>query len=145
MKLVTPDLTCFHTRRKQVFAWMHSVGGGIAIVPTAIERTRNRDKHYSYRHDSDFYYLSGFAEAQAWLELIAGDTDQSILFCEGGLGFFNSIAPAGKSTKVSASDNKIPILIIHPKWITGFMSQSISEVNPAMVVSVANRHGTNLD
>ena len=83
MTLVTPDLTCFHTRRKQVFAWMHSVGGGIAIVPTAIERTRNRDNHYSYRHDSDFYYLSGFAEAQAWLVLIAGDTDQSILLCEG--------------------------------------------------------------
>jgi len=82
MLAATPHPECFNLRRQQVLAWMHSQGGGIAIVPTAPERTRNRDNHHSYRHDSDFYYLSGFSEAQAWLVLIAGDTDQSILFCE---------------------------------------------------------------
>jgi len=34
--------------------WMHSQGGGIAVIPSAPERARNRDNHYPYRHDSDF-------------------------------------------------------------------------------------------
>lgn len=52
----------------------------IAIVPTALERPRNRDSDYLYRHDSYFYYLSGFAEPQAWL-VIAGD-GKTTLFCQ---------------------------------------------------------------
>ena len=83
MTLLTTDLSRFDARRKQLLTWMHSVGGGIAILPTAPEHTRNRDNHHSYRHDSDFYYLSGFTEAHAWLVCIAGEVDQSILFCEG--------------------------------------------------------------
>ena len=33
---------------------------GIAIIPTAPEQQRNRDADFLYRHDSYFYYLSGF-------------------------------------------------------------------------------------
>lgn len=58
---------------------------GIAIIPTAPEVLRNADTHYSYRHDSNFYYLSGFIEPEAVLVLIAGQGNdrppQSILFC----------------------------------------------------------------
>lgn len=54
---------------------------GIAVVPTAPERTRNRDAHYPYRYDSYFYYLTGFAEPEAVLVLIAGSQPKSILFC----------------------------------------------------------------
>ena len=54
---------------------------GIAIIPTAPERTRNRDSHYPYRFDSYFYYLTGFTEPEAVLVLIAGKTPKSILFC----------------------------------------------------------------
>jgi Xaa-Pro aminopeptidase len=54
---------------------------GIAIIPTAPERTRNRDSHYPYRYDSYFYYLTGFTEPEAVLVLIAGDKPRSILFC----------------------------------------------------------------
>jgi len=54
---------------------------GIAIIPTAPEVARNADTHYGYRHDSNFYYLSGFTEPEAVLVLIAGDEPQSILFC----------------------------------------------------------------
>ncbi len=53
---------------------------GIAIVPTAPEQRRNRDGDYLYRHDSYFYYLSGFTEPHAWL-LITGD-GQTTLFCQ---------------------------------------------------------------
>ena len=54
---------------------------GIAIIPTAPERTRNRDSHYPYRYDSYFYYLTGFTEPEAVLVLLAGDKPQSVLFC----------------------------------------------------------------
>ena len=53
--------------------------GGIAIIPTAPERARNRDTDYLYRHDSYFYYLTGFTEPNAWL-VVTGD-GQSTLFC----------------------------------------------------------------
>ena len=52
---------------------------GIALIPTAPERPRNRDSDYLYRHDSYFYYLTGFTEPNAWL-VITGD-GRSTLFC----------------------------------------------------------------
>ena len=52
---------------------------GIAIIPTAQERQRNRDSDFLFRHDSYFYYLTGFTEAKAWL-VITGD-GTSTLFC----------------------------------------------------------------
>ena len=54
--------------------------GGIAIVPTAPERPRNRDSDYLYRHDSYFYYLTGFSEPGAWLVLNA--EGEATLFCQ---------------------------------------------------------------
>jgi Xaa-Pro aminopeptidase len=51
----------------------------IAIVPTAPERQRNRDSDFQFRHDSYFYYLTGFTEPNAWL-VITGD-GKSMLFC----------------------------------------------------------------
>ena len=54
---------------------------GVAVVPTAPERPRNRDSHYPFRFDSYFHYLTGFAEPEAVLVLIAGDAPRSILFC----------------------------------------------------------------
>jgi Xaa-Pro aminopeptidase len=57
------------------------IGHGVAIVPTAPERTRNRDAHYPYRYDSYFYHLTGFTEPEAVLVVIAGDRPKTILFC----------------------------------------------------------------
>ncbi len=54
--------------------------GAIAILPTAPERPRNRDSDYLYRHDSYFYYLTGFTEPGAWLVLTA--EGQATLFCQ---------------------------------------------------------------
>ena len=53
---------------------------GIAIIPSAPEQQRNRDSDFLYRHDSYFYYLTGFAEPKAWL-VITGD-GKSTLFCQ---------------------------------------------------------------
>ena len=54
---------------------------GVAVVPTAPERLRNRDAHHPYRYDSYFYYLTGFPEPEAVLVLVAGAQGKSILFC----------------------------------------------------------------
>jgi Xaa-Pro aminopeptidase len=58
---------------------VQSMAEGVALVPTAPERLRNRDTHFPYRFDSHFYYLTGFAEPDAALVLTA--QGRSILFC----------------------------------------------------------------
>lgn len=75
---MTIDPTIYSQRRARL---LKSMQRGIAIIPTAPEVARNADTHYGYRHDSNFYYLSGFTEPEAVLVLIAGDEPQSILFC----------------------------------------------------------------
>ena len=72
------DIKAYAKRRAALLAQMQH---GIAIVPTARERARNRDSEYLYRFDSYFYYLSGFHEPEAVLVLIAGAEPQSLLFC----------------------------------------------------------------
>ncbi len=71
-------LTSYSERRLRLQTKMQR---GIAIIPTAPEVARNADTHYDYRHDSHFYYLTGFAEPEAVLVLLSGDKSQSILFC----------------------------------------------------------------
>ena len=79
---MTFNPTPYIQRRTNLQAGMQS---GIAVIPTAPEVARNGDTHYEYRHDSDFYYLTGFAEPEAVLVLIASQENdvepQSILFC----------------------------------------------------------------
>lgn len=72
------DVAIYVARRKRLLQAMQR---GIAVIPTAPEVVRNGDVHYDYRHDSHFYYLTGFAEPEAVLVLLAGDRMQSILFC----------------------------------------------------------------
>ncbi len=70
--------TVYAHRRAHVAAQLGA--GAIAILPTAPERARNRDSGFPYRHDSYFYYLSGFTEPNAWLVLTA--EGHSTLFCQ---------------------------------------------------------------
>ncbi|MDR1229432.1 MAG: aminopeptidase P N-terminal domain-containing protein [Azoarcus sp.] len=71
----------FRERRERLLAQMLAAGGGVAVVPTAPERERNRGTLYPYRPDSQFFYLSGFKEPEAALVLIAGETPRHLLFC----------------------------------------------------------------
>ena len=64
------DTSIYAGRRARLAAQLGR--DGIAIVPTAPERQRNRDSDFLFRHDSYFYYLTGFTEPNAWL-LLAGD------------------------------------------------------------------------
>lgn len=72
------ETSVYARRRSRLAAHMQS---GVAIVPTAPERVRNRDAHYPYRFDSYFYYLTGFREPEAVLVVVAGEQTKSLLFC----------------------------------------------------------------
>jgi Xaa-Pro aminopeptidase len=65
-------------RRARLAAAMQA---GVAVIPTAPERVRNRDTHYPYRFDSHFYYLTGFPEPEAVAVIVAGTKPRHLLFC----------------------------------------------------------------
>ena len=71
------SFTLYAQRRARLAAQL--TPGGIAIVPTAPEQQRNRDSDFLFRHDSYFYYLTGFTEPNAWLVLTA--EGEATLFC----------------------------------------------------------------
>src|SRR6185436_6419695 len=76
--IVTPmNSSLFAERRVRLAAQLGP--NGIAVIPTAPERQRNRDSDFLFRHDSYFYYLTGFTEPNAWL-VLSGD-GRSTLFC----------------------------------------------------------------
>jgi Xaa-Pro aminopeptidase len=60
----------FARRRKRLMQMMGRES--IAILPAAPLKHRNRDAEYPYRPDSDFYYLTGFAEPEAVAVLVPG-------------------------------------------------------------------------
>jgi len=72
-------MNAVHAARRARLARMLGPGG-VAVVPTAPERGRNRDSGFPYRHESYFYYLTGFVEPHAWLVLTA--EGQSTLLCQ---------------------------------------------------------------
>jgi Xaa-Pro aminopeptidase len=75
-------MTPFAARRARLLAQMEP--GSVAVLVTAPEVLRNGDSDYPYRHDSSFYYLTGFGEPDSVLALVAaqGDTPaRSVLFC----------------------------------------------------------------
>lgn len=77
----------YQVRRNALAQHMFTkTGGGVAIISTAPELTRNRDSEFPYRHDSDFFYLTGFEEPGATLVMkVEKDGKyfqlQSHLFC----------------------------------------------------------------
>lgn len=72
------ELKTYQQRRRRLAEQMQA---GVAVIPTAPERSRNRDSTYPYRFDSYFHYLTGFGEPEAVLVLVAGAEPKSILFC----------------------------------------------------------------
>lgn len=70
----------FAKRRKQL---MHmALDDAIIILPSAPERIRSKDTHYPFRQDSDFWYLTGFAEPEAVLVIVPGRKHgENLLFC----------------------------------------------------------------
>nr|WP_296748199.1 Xaa-Pro aminopeptidase [Thioalkalivibrio sp.] len=77
-----PKLTLkeFARRRHRL---MQSIGkDAIAVIPAATESLRNRDVEYPFRQDSDFLYLTGFPEPDAFAVLVPGrEAGEYVLFC----------------------------------------------------------------
>jgi Xaa-Pro aminopeptidase len=71
--------TSVHAQRRARMAAQLGTNG-IALIPTAPERQRNRDSDFLFRHDSYFYYLTGFTEPNAWL--VVTSDGRSTLFCQ---------------------------------------------------------------
>jgi Xaa-Pro aminopeptidase len=72
--------THFLNRRAKLLDRMEE---GVAIITSAPTQTRSNDTEYSYRQNSDFYYLCGFNEDNSLLVLIKiAESAKSILFVE---------------------------------------------------------------
>jgi len=118
-----PDI--YAKRRAAIGRALIKAGGGIAVLPTAPESPRNRDSDFSYRHDSYFYYLTGFTEPGAWLAIEAnGKAVKSTLFCRpkdlereiwDGIRLGPAAAPAqlgmDAAFSLDALDEKMPELL----------------------------------
>jgi Xaa-Pro aminopeptidase len=120
---MTSDSNLYAKRRAQLAAKMAAQApNSIAIIPTAPERQRNRDSDFLFRHDSYFYYLTGFTEPNAWLVLTSDG--QATVFCQpkdlereiwDGVRLGPEAAPSQlgvhQAWSVSALDAKLPALL----------------------------------
>ena len=115
-----PHQAIYADRRARLAAQLGD--GGVAIIPTAPERQRNRDSEYLFRFDSYFYYLTGFTEPRAWLVVTA--EGHTTLFCQpkdlereiwDGIRLGPQAAPAtlgiDKAWSVQELDTRLPQLL----------------------------------
>src|SRR6201993_598738 len=73
----TAELKEYAARRAHL---MRAIGeDGVAIIPSSREVIRNRDVHYKFRQDSDFWYLTGFNEPDSVAVLAPGRKDGAFL------------------------------------------------------------------
>ncbi len=67
-------------RRRSLMRMMGN--NSIAVLPSARQAFRSGDTEFRYRQDSNFFYLSGFAEPEALIVLVPGrKTGQYLMFC----------------------------------------------------------------
>jgi len=143
----------FENRRQQL---MDQVGkGNIAIIASANNRTRNRDVDYPFRQDSDFFYLTGFNEAQALAVFIPGREKALWEGAHAGLEGATQDYGADDSFPIDDLSDILPGLlenrqkVFYPmgrdpdldqnlmEWITHIRSQTRSGVNaPGELVSL---------
>lgn len=120
--------TIYQKRRAAVARALKAAGGGVALLPTAREYPRNRDSDFPYRHDSYFYYLTGFDEPEAWLAIDA--SGKSTLFCRpkdlereiwDGIRLGPKAAPArlgvDAASSIEALDTRMPALLANQKSV----------------------------
>ena len=118
----------YKKRRAAVAKALKAAGGGVALLPTAPEAARNRDSDFPYRHDSYFYYLTGFTEPDSWLVIEA--SGKSTLFCRpkdlereiwDGIRLGPKAAPASlaidEAFSVEGLDDHMPALLTNQKAV----------------------------
>ncbi|MBU3724117.1 MAG: M24 family metallopeptidase [Burkholderiaceae bacterium] len=73
-----------HLRRRECLAaWIAAQGGGVVVLCAGEEIIRNRDNPFPFRSHSDFLYMTGFPEPDAWwiMRVDAKGESESILAC----------------------------------------------------------------
>lgn len=77
------DISTFAKRREKFAAKVRAKSGsGVAILRTSPGVYRNRDSDFPFRHDSDFYYLTGFTEPDSVLIMLICESSLTThLFC----------------------------------------------------------------
>jgi len=71
-------ITEYAARRQQL---LHRLDAGACVLlPASVPALRNNDTEYPYRPDSNFYYLTGFSEANALLVLAPGSSHGETIF-----------------------------------------------------------------
>jgi Xaa-Pro aminopeptidase len=76
------DRSMYREHRARALRELETLGAA-ALVPTARAKFRNHDTEYRFRPDSDFWWLTGFAEPQSVLLLLPPERDRgarSVLF-----------------------------------------------------------------
>ena len=74
------SIAFFSARRARLMAQLPL--NSVVVLPAASEISRSRDTEFAFRQDSDFTYLSGFPEPDAWLILqksVTGDISELLL------------------------------------------------------------------
>ena len=118
----------YKKRRAAIAKALKAAGGGVALLPTSPEAPRNRDSDFAYRHDSYFYYLTGFTEPDSWLAIEA--SGKTTLFCRpkdlereiwDGIRLGPKAAPASlgvdAAESIDAIDDKMPALLANQNAI----------------------------
>ena len=74
------DTKFFEERRNRL---IESIDDGVVIVPSAELKQRSNDTEYSFRQNSNFYYLTGFKEENSILVIIKkGKETNTYLYLE---------------------------------------------------------------
>jgi len=130
-------MTEYQQRRQQLIAQLDTAS--ITIIASANISYRNNDTEWLFRQDSDFYYLTGFLEANSLLLLIKDATDVSkfILFCqqktvEQEIWHGSILGPQGAISKLGADEaynnteanSLIPKLLFNIKTIYYHLGRS---------------------
>ena len=99
----------FARRRRQLMRLMGR--DSIAVLPAAPVRHRNNDVEYAYRQDSDFHYLTGFAEPESVAVLVPGREPRPSTCCSCAIairsarpGMAGAPAPTGRARDYGADD-----------------------------------------
>jgi Xaa-Pro aminopeptidase len=70
-------------RQARLAQWIAQQGGGVAVLSAGEEIIRNRDNPFPFRSHSDFLYLTGFPEPDAWWLMRVDDkgNTETVLAC----------------------------------------------------------------
>jgi len=70
-------------RRAALASWISQQGGGLVILSAGEEIVRNRDTTFPFRSHSDFLYMTGFPEPDAWwiMQVNAEGQTKNVIAC----------------------------------------------------------------